>query len=72
MSKLINTIFKVDACQDCPLHVFPNEISGHDCRGSEKELVYTEKDERVFYNTRFIHPECPLKSGKIMVELKKE
>jgi hypothetical protein len=71
MAKLINTIYKVDACQDCPLHVFPDECTTHGCNGVDGGLTYTKKQETVFFNTRFRHPDCPLEKGKILIELKK-
>jgi hypothetical protein len=65
MSKLINEVIKVDGCANCPFRRFSY------C-GIEV-LVFTNEQERSVNNDlTFRHPECPLKKGKIMVELKKE
>lgn len=76
MGKLINEVIKVESCWGCPFFEYQDEMMCLSCHVADDEGFYfDEKTEKAFGRNSgepYIHPECPLKKGKILVELKKE
>jgi hypothetical protein len=75
MSKLIDKNFKVNSCWNCPFFEYQDEMSSLGCRANMEGVVFDKKAENAFHqheNDPYLHPECPLRNGKILVELKKE
>ena len=71
--KLINEVIKVESCGNgCPFYEYQDEMMTHDCKAVKDGLVFDKKAEKLLYdaNMSYLHPECPLRKGKILVELK--
>ena len=73
--RLINEVVVVTSCgRDCPFYEYQDEMMTHDCRAAgENGLFFDKKADKLVYDgTPYLHPDCPLRKGKILVELKKE
>jgi hypothetical protein len=71
MSKLIDKVIEVEFCGlNCPFFNYIEEMSS-DCNAT-MEVRFDKKAKEVLYNDKpYLHPKCPLRKGKILVELKK-
>jgi hypothetical protein len=74
MSKLINEVIKVVSCgRECPFYELQDEMLTSNCNAVKDGLYFDQKAENLVYHSKpYLHPNCPLRAGKIMVELKKE
>jgi hypothetical protein len=72
--KLIDKVIKVESCgYDCPFYEYQDEMMTHSCKAVENDLSFSfdKKAEKLIYDGKpYLHPECPLRKGKILVELK--
>ena len=74
--RLINETIVVESCgYDCPFYEYQDEMMTHDCRAVKDGLPFDKKAEKLLYAANhkpYLHPECPLRKGQILVELKVE
>jgi hypothetical protein len=75
MGKLINEVIKVQSCWGCPFFEYQDEMMDLSCHVADEGFAFDKKAENAFhrnYDAPYLHPECPLRKGKILVELKRE
>jgi hypothetical protein len=68
----ISKIATVVSCWNCPFHEYQDESDTHDCRAAKEGLFYNRKAEKAFRRKQeepYVHPDCPLKEGGIVVKL---